>query len=396
MRSVPARKYVKRRGLFRSVRRSLMNVGSKALKIGQGVLDKMDEAGEFVTKHQKKIILTALILYCRKNPDKCTPEYIGKYIDDISSKRARAPIRGIAEEVKEQIGVKDLREAVSNAVSKIPKEDLKCAMVRIGITEQTNKVEAFFSILAFLRGEKVRGQYQGYAQTLGIPLGQVSGAIQNAVKYIYDACKEIYEPIYMKALRNYHYVSSNEKYRDAVFARESQAKPLSKSEYLALQKWYNGATKDDNGLVTSAPPESTDRLMKEVFVVGGFSFEDVKEFGTTVVKNLPSPDTLLKIAGAIIGAGLTLKAIAEIPAEGYVEINAMQDYIRKNRGASLLDYAMSGEAGPLNEGHERYLSNQWKGYWAIATVLAPFGMKLSPKIAFALQKWFRSGGIEKK
>ena len=87
----------------------------------------MDEAGEFLTKHQKKIILAALIIYCRKNPDKCTPEYIGEYIDDISRKRARAPVQGVAEEVKEQLGVKELREAVSNAVSNIPKEDLNCA-----------------------------------------------------------------------------------------------------------------------------------------------------------------------------------------------------------------------------------------------------------------------------
>ena len=389
MRSVPARKYVKRRGglSFRGVRRSLMNVGSKALKIGQGVLDKMDEAGEFLTKHQKKIILVGLILYCRKNPGKCTPEYIGKYIDDISTKRTMAPLRGVAEEVKDQLGVKDIKGLVKKAIANIPKRDLECAMRRIGITEQTNKIEAFFNILAFVSGEKIRGQYQGYAQLMGIPVGQVTGAIQNAVNYIYDACRELYEPIYMKALRNYEYVSSKEPYREAIFARESDpTKPLSQSEYMALQRWYNSATKDENEMVISAPPDSTNRLMKEVFAVGGLSFKDVKEFATKVVENLPSADKMLKIAGAIIGAGLTLTAIAQIPPEGYIEINFMQDYIRKNPGASLSDYAKSGKAGNLDEGHERYMGTQWQIYWTIATVVAPFGIKLSPKIGFALQK----------
>ena len=398
MRSIPARKYVKRGGRlsFRRLGRSFMNVGRKALKIGQGILDKMDEAGEFLTKHQKKIILAATIIYCRKNPDKCTPEYIGEYIDDISRKRARAPVQGVAEEVKEQLGVKELREAVSNAVSNIPKEDLDCAKKKIGITDSTNNVEAFFSILAFLKGELVRGKYQGYAQTLGIPIGQVSGAIQDAVKYIHDACREIYEDKYLKALINYDYVSSKEPYREAIFARLSQDQPLSQSEYLALQKWYNAATKDNQGRVKSALPESTDKLMKEVYGVGGVSFDSIKKFGTKLVKKLPNPKTLAAIAGAIIGAGLTIDAIASIPAEGYVEINAMQEYMKKNRGASLLDYAKSGEAGSLSEGHERYMKNEWRRYWQIATVLLtinPNGIKMNPQIAMLLQK-FRRGGAQ--
>ena len=67
----------------------------------------------------------------------------------------------------------------------------------------------------------------------------------------------------------------------------------------------------------------------------------------------------------------------------------MQDYIRKNPEGSLSDYAKSGEAGNLNEGHERYMGKEWQVYWQIATALTtlPFKIKLSPQIAFALERF---------
>ena len=461
--------------------------------MGQSVLDAMDQTGEFLSKHKKKIMLTAAAAYCYKNPDKCNPETVGKFmakgVKPIGKALGEGAVEGASEELERQV------KRVANGLSK---EDIDCFKQKFGL-QNANPVEVVLRALVLKKRIKTQGSFEGYASVLGLPVHKLSGVVEEALTFIHDECRKFYEGKYMKGLINYDYVSNNEGFREAIFQHMAQDKQLSQSDYLTLKRWYNGATKDDQGRVQSAPPESTDHLMKTVFGVTRFGggadsaktrltyviyevlellknfdelnvsklrqaqgifneaippkateqetfqfydglnfsyyndvldkmiaylnegnqtelkewhealieqlYEDLTEHSgelwkkvgsgagilqdfKKVVKNLPV-HTLAKIAGAILGAGLTLKAIAQIPAEGYVEINAMQDYIKKNRGASLSDYAKSGKAGPLDKGHERYMGTQWQIYWKIATALLTInrdGIKMNPKIAFALQK----------
>lgn len=93
-----------------------------------------------------------------------------------------------------------------------------------------------------------------------------------------------------------------------------------------------------------------------------------------------------KVAASLAAAGLTVAAVAQIPPEGHIEINAMQDYMRKNPGASLSDYAKTAAGNTTNVSYKRYMTGSWKTYWKIATVLKPFKIKMSPRIAFFLQR----------
>lgn len=94
------------------------------------------------------------------------------------------------------------------------------------------------------------------------------------------------------------------------------------------------------------------------------------------------------IGKALVAAGVGVAALAQMKAEGFVEINHMIDWIREN-GGSHEDYAKSGAAGPLGKTrvYTQYINSESKLYWRIASILAklPIKVHIPPQIAQHLE-----------